>query len=247
MALIHLGACAVVGVLSLLVIRVWYPFPYDALLSIYGLYRICLVVDIVCGPLLTLILYNPTKSAWKWRLDLLVIVAIQGSALLYGLHTVVNARPVFLSLEGDRFRVVQAGDVVAAGDKAGSHSGSVRALSYWGPTMIAARLATPADKDYLQSIQLSVQGVPPSFREERWEPYTSHLKKLFSQLHSIDALRQKNPKQRQDIDQVLSKIKLPESHLGYLPLVKDNITDWVVIVSRIDGMPVGYLHADGWL
>ena len=36
------------------------------------------------------------------------------------------------------------------------------------------------------------------------------------------------------------------SKFGYLPLVQGDVTDWVVVISRIDGMPKKYLHVDGW-
>ena len=44
------------GLAALLVFGVWYPYPYAELTSGLALYKLVISVDIVCGPLLTLIL-----------------------------------------------------------------------------------------------------------------------------------------------------------------------------------------------
>lgn len=53
-------------------------------------------VDLVLGPALTLIVFNPTKKSLK--MDLSIIAALQIAALAYGSYTVHNTRPLALSL-----------------------------------------------------------------------------------------------------------------------------------------------------
>ncbi|HFB0979533.1 TPA: fimb protein, partial [Neisseria gonorrhoeae] len=49
----------VAGLAALLVFKVWYPYPYAELTGGLSLYQLVVAVDIVCGPLLTLILASP--------------------------------------------------------------------------------------------------------------------------------------------------------------------------------------------
>ncbi|HGH6987606.1 TPA: fimb protein, partial [Neisseria meningitidis] len=46
---------SVAGLAALLVFKVWYPYPYAELTGGLSLYQLVVAVDIVCGPLLTLI------------------------------------------------------------------------------------------------------------------------------------------------------------------------------------------------
>jgi hypothetical protein len=63
----------------------WFPTPF---LRLDGTWRALLTlatVDIVIGPLLTLILVSAKKSKRELYIDMLVILTVQPSALGYGL------------------------------------------------------------------------------------------------------------------------------------------------------------------
>ena len=110
-AFVHfLGSICVASVAALLVLWVWYPHPYGLLSGGRHLFLLLMGVDVVCGPLLTLVLFNPTKPRSELLTDMALVVCIQLAALAYGLYTAQEARPLFLVHEVDRFRVVTAGD-----------------------------------------------------------------------------------------------------------------------------------------
>ena len=89
-----------------LVFGLWYPFPYRELSGGRELFLLVIAVDVICGPLLTLVLFNPAKARTElWR-DLGLVALIQLGALSYGLGTVWEARPLFLVQEIDRFKVI---------------------------------------------------------------------------------------------------------------------------------------------
>lgn len=72
----------------------WYPEPYfTATGGLEGL-KIVALVDLVLGPLLTLIAYNALKPKKELRNDLLIIVCIQISALVWGINTIYLQRPI---------------------------------------------------------------------------------------------------------------------------------------------------------
>lgn len=244
-AALHFGlsllmACAV----AWLVFDVWYPAPFHELTGGRNLFLILIAVDVVCGPVLTLVLYDPAKSRFKWRVDLTLIVLTQLGALGYGLSQVAAARPIFVAFEGDRFRVVQAFDV----DKSRLHEAPqpMRSLRFVGPQPLGVRLAQSGDADYLSSVQMSMQGLPPAFRPSRWRSFEEQIPSLLQRLKPVVELRKKNPGRMAELDAALSSAGLKEEEVGYLPLVRQEVTDWVTLVRRPDGRPFAYLHLDGW-
>lgn len=242
---LHLVVSLVIAILvASLVFGVWYRPPFQELTGGAQIFLLLMVVDVVCGPVLTLVLFNPAKSKAKWRLDLGLIVLTQLIALVYGLSQVASARPVFVALEGDRFRLVQAFDVDTG--RLAEAPENLRQLSWNGPKLIGVRLAKPSDADFLESVKLSSQGFHPAFRPSRWVDFNTQVPDLLDRLQPIEALKKKNSDKVHLIDQVLQKSDVTEQETGYLPLVLDVTTDWVVVVRRSNGEPLQYLHLDGW-
>jgi hypothetical protein len=93
------------------VLGIWYPFPYRELSGGRELFLLIIGVDVVCGPLMTLILFNPRKPRRELWLDLGLVALLQLVALLYGTWTAWQARPMYLALEKDRFKVVMSADL----------------------------------------------------------------------------------------------------------------------------------------
>ena len=63
------------------------------MLDVANIFLILLFVDVVCGPLLTLVLASPEKSHRAHAVDFTLIGTVQMLALLYGLLYVLQARP----------------------------------------------------------------------------------------------------------------------------------------------------------
>lgn len=61
-------------------------------------------VDVVLGPLITLIIYKKVKPSIK--LDLTIIALLQIAALIYGLHALWSVRPIAVFYTGDSYHVV---------------------------------------------------------------------------------------------------------------------------------------------
>ena len=110
-ALVHLGLSAGVALLSMgLIFLLWYPAPLDEAQGVSRLVLILIGVDVVLGPLMTCIVYNPAKP--RLWLDLAIIAVLQISALGYGLSTIHQGRPIYLVFNIDRFDVVTMKSVV---------------------------------------------------------------------------------------------------------------------------------------
>lgn len=242
---IHLLASLFVAVCcAALVFGLWYPFPYSDLAGGKELFFLVVAVDVVCGPLLTFLIFNPAKPRVELYLDIALIVLLQVGALAYGLFSVMQARPVFLAFEGDQFKVVSVPDVQF--EDINSALPSLRKLSFTGPVLIGVKLSSPSDSDYVHSIKLALNGLPPAFRPARWVDFDSQRQQVVKLAVPLAELRKKHPLKRDVIDDALAGSGLSEVDLGYLPLSVSGRSDWVVVVSLVDGVPKLYLPLDGW-
>lgn len=79
-----------------IVFCVWYHKPYYQLFNVMPIFGLMLVIDVVLGPLLTLIVYKKGKKTLKT--DLMVIVLIQIVAFGWGIWNIANARPAWIAI-----------------------------------------------------------------------------------------------------------------------------------------------------
>ena len=240
---IHLFCSLVVAVLAgVLVFGLWYPFPYRELAGGRELFLLVVAVDVVCGPLLTLVLYNPAKPrAELWR-DLGIVAIIQLAALGYGLVSVWQARPLFLVQEVDRFKVVVAPSL---------ESGAVAALPDalkpgWlsGPKVVAIR--PPKDNAERNKVMFeSVEGGRDF--AERPEFYLSYegadaLKSL-NKAKPLIVFLKRWPEQQINATRLAAEKKADISQWMYLPVIARE--DWVAVLDK-QGQIQGFLKGDGF-
>ena len=65
----HFGVSALVAAaVAVLVFMVWFPYPYRQLAGGTELFILVMAVDLVCGPLLTLVLFNLLNLNGNWCL-----------------------------------------------------------------------------------------------------------------------------------------------------------------------------------
>ena len=158
----HLSVSIVVaGLVAFLVFGFWFP---DALRHLAGgadLFWLIVGVDVVCGPLLTLVIFNPAKPRAELARDLALVAAIQLLALGYGVHTLSYARPVAVVYEVDRFRVVSFADVDES--EAEQIPDWAQPWRFSRPRTVGIR-AAKSSEEKLASIDLSFAGIEPSQR-----------------------------------------------------------------------------------
>lgn len=240
----HLAASLLGAALAAaLVFGVWYPHPYAALVGGAALFLIVVAVDVVCGPILTAVLYSPKKPNRELIQDMSLVVLIQLSALAYGLYTVAIARPVYLVFEVDRFRVVSVADIQP--DVLKPDSGGLQVLPWSGPKVIGVR--DPRDPDEkLRSLELSLQGIEPSARPEWWQPYDLSKAQVIKMVKPIGALRKKQPGAASLIDRAVADSGKAESALGWVPLTSFMTTNWVAFVDLRTADVLAFAPVDGF-
>lgn len=133
----HLLVSFFFAIISLgLVFGLWYPSPLDVALGVTNIFLLLLCIDVIIGPLLTLVIAKQGKKTLK--MDLLTIGVIQLVALTYGLYTVAQGRPVWIVYNSGHFELVQSYEAEL------SSSSDVFYLGFTGPLWGAVKDSVPA-------------------------------------------------------------------------------------------------------
>lgn len=234
----------VAGIAAIFVFLIWYPQPYLDMLGGGSLFLLIVSVDVVCGPLITLIIFDPKKSRKELTVDLSLVAILQIAALAYGINTMALARPIYIAYELDRFRVVSLADL--ENNAISQKKSSVPRPSWTGPIAIAVRVAQPDDQDYLDQVSLSVAGLEPVFRPDRWEAYKNQKDLILKKSHPIDLLLKKYPENKESIKLALEKITKNTEKIKWLPFQSRKSTSWVILIEGTSADILGFLPYDGF-
>jgi hypothetical protein len=241
-AVLHLGLSIAIAVLvALLVFAFWYPSPYRQIAGGENLFMLIVTVDVVLGPLLTFAVFNPRKPRSELVRDLGVIVVLQLAALAYGLHTMAQARPAVVALEGDRLRVVRAIDLVEADFS--KVSAGLHALSWRGPLLVATR--QPGVEEKFDAMQRGLAGEDLGMRPEFWRPEPERAATFARAAKPLGQLIQRWPQRTGELERAVAASGRSMEQLGYLPILARR-TDWSALVDTRDGTIVGYVDIDGF-
>lgn len=104
--LVHFGLSVLVFLPFLYLIWFhWYPPPLFFTDGGWQGLRIMVLVDLVLGPSLTFLIFNPAKTRRALGFDFLCIGIVQASALAYGAYNVESVRPWVMSFSEGAFHV----------------------------------------------------------------------------------------------------------------------------------------------
>lgn len=238
---IHLAISIGIAVLVAgLVFALWYPWPYRLVAGGGDLFVLVTTVDVVLGPLLTLIIFNVDKGWPHLRRDLAVIALLQLSALGYGLYTVYIARPVALVFEKDRFRVISAADVYEP--ELAKAPPEYRSLPLTGPWLLGTRPPQPG-QERADVLAMGLQGVDLGQRPLFWQPYSKSREEALKRSRPVSVLYEKYPDRRRELDEALASQAVSRKEGRFLPLVARR--DWVVFLHPA-GEIAGFAAFDGF-
>ncbi len=232
----------VAAIAAALVFLVWYPYPYRDLSGGRELFLLVMGVDIVCGPMLTLVLFNPTKpKAELWR-DMALVVLIQLGALGYGLWTVWQARPLYLVLEVDRFKVITQTTVDEAA--LGALPSELRPGLLAGTMVVGIREPKDAQEREKIMFEAAQGGRDYGERPDFYVPYTpTAAAKALVKARPLSVFLQKQPCQQTAATELASKNGADISQWMYLPIIARQ--DWVAVLDK-QGQIQGFLKGDGF-
>lgn len=231
---------AVAALAAVLVLAIWYPGDYAELSGGRSLFWLLVSVDVVMGPLLTLVVFNVGKARAELVRDLAIIGVLQVAALLYGLSTVYQARPVALVFEVDRFRVVTAIDVLV--DELPQAPPEYRHLPLGGPWLLSTR-ESRSGEERMRAIDLALKGIDLGQRPSYWQAYSESKGKVLERSRPISALLERHPGVSDTVRRLLSRTGTSVESVRFLPVMARG--DWVAIIDA-KGNIVTFLAADGF-
>jgi len=94
------------AVILVCITQYWYPGILFDTGNGWKAIGLIIGIDLILGPLLTLLVFNPKKSSLKF--DLSVIAAVQIAALSYGTWTIYSTHPVALAFVNSHFITLYA-------------------------------------------------------------------------------------------------------------------------------------------
>jgi hypothetical protein len=168
-----------VGIVLAVLLSTWYPPAIMGISKAEGLIYILAGVDIVIGPLLTLIVYKVGKPSLKF--DLSVIALLQIGALAFGLYTMWQSRPVFMVAAGDRFYLVYANEIDAR-DLAQAQKPEYSKLGFLGAELVAATAPVDINKPLSFDTVPDIQNKPYYF-----VPYEDYAQQLLERSLPVKA------------------------------------------------------------
>jgi hypothetical protein len=240
----HFIICMVIAIaVLLLMLLAWFPPPYFSAQGGKDLLTLIISVDVVLGPLITLVIYKQGKKGLKF--DLAVIALLQISALIYGIMAISEARPVYMVYSVDRFEMINARDI-DPGDMKKATLDEFKTLPLTGPKLIAAKL--PSDYQERHDLTWSVLagGADISTLPKYYVSYQSQKQNVIDHLKPLFRLTASAKQADIDMQQVIDRTGLTQEELGFLPITTAK-QDLAAIINRKSAEIVDVISVDPWV
>jgi len=232
-------SAAVVGIAMAIIFFVWYPAPYFQIAGAWSVVQILIGVDLILGPLLTLILYRAGKPGLVF--DLCVVAAIQLSALVYGLTVIYQERPYFTVFVIDRFEVWAEKDI----DYRAIEDEYLKQKPWIGPIYAIAAMPD-SDEERAQIMEGLFEGKPDIDRLPRyWSPYQAHAEIVVARGISLEELKATRPDAAEKIDTVINAHRDTTDLIGLPVMGKEDV--YVLVLEGAIPMPVDLIKLNPWL
>jgi hypothetical protein len=235
-AAIHLGiSLLVVGTIACLIYFLWFP---HGLIRVAGMDRLILtmlLVDIVAGPMLTLIVFK-AHDLKQTRRDLAVIGLLQAAFMGYALHTAWISRPVFLVWSVDQMYLLYANDIEPDDLRKGKYE-ATRTLSWTGPRLFAVNLPQGHEvrakifTDLIEQ-QTSLERLP-----QYYDDYALQNEKRLRAAKSADATSLPDWMQKDSLSAAIERSGRPAKTMRLVPLNSSRAAS-LILIDEKKGHPI---------
>jgi hypothetical protein len=202
------------------------------LLAIGGheIFLLILGIDIVLGPLLTLVVFKAGKKSLTF--DLATIAAMQIAAMIYGVSVLHEGRPAYVAALGDKFQVVQAVEVTDE-----NLAKSAQTLPWFKPKWVGTK--APEGRELTEAVGFvrEVGGDRGHFPQLHI-PYESMTKEVLAKSLPISTLISNNASKADEIRAWLEKNGHDENSVKY-QAIRIRASEFVVILDGKTGAVVG--------
>lgn len=204
---IHLAISLIVFiVLLLLILLSWYPQPFFATDGGWQGIRLVTVIDLVIGPLLTLLLFNPFRKKLEIVLVLSTIAIMQLSALSWGVYIIYMKHPVAIVFFKDRFSPVQ----FEALAQQGYDTSKLEEYSNQNPPFIIALRADFGEELDRSLTKSTVDKITPFEQFELYHPFHENYDQIKEGTMKIDEILETRSRFRPYYEEYISKLENKE-------------------------------------
>jgi hypothetical protein len=237
-ALIHLGLSALIAATIVAVmLLVWYPSPYFAAAGGATLLLLLIGVDVILGPLLTFIVFDPAKKSLVY--DLAAIAMLQIAALIYGVHVMASARPAFVVYLRGGFDVVSANDVVTEG-MAQAPLPEFQSVPLTGPRLAAARPPVDPGVQLRIGMEAAAGGPDLTAYPRYYIPYATASRDAAASGKPLAALAQASPENAAAVAKLAASSGKSVEAMVYLPLHARGMP-MSIVLDKANGDVIGVL------
>lgn len=195
---------------TIVIFFVWYPSPYHHLFHVETIFFMMVAIDIILGPLLTLIVYKKGKKTLN--ADLTIIVMVQLLAFLWGFWQISTARPAWLVLYKDTIYAVSPSLINNQQQK----QMSVFKQNWGKPKLVMVDNHQPMTEVI--------------FSEQKYQPYTAEQAKQY--LLPLSQVKDYQPKLYDQIRLTHPKAK------AYFPIVTEASMDIPLLLMDSHAQPI---------
>jgi hypothetical protein len=234
---IHIAISTVIFLVFLyFILAQWYPIPYFVTDGGWQGIRIVIAVDMVLGPLLTLIIFNPAKSRRAILFDLSMIGLAQFAALVWGAYAVYSQQPAAViqwegSLRSVTLEQLWERDIQVD---------MLRGMSAERPPVIYGRYP-PTIEGKKALLERANKGIAPILQTELYHPVPDFLDEFFEIRLDIEKVTADNPNVKQEFNTFLADNKLEAKDL-YFMYFRGRYKNSILVFDK-KGKVVGALHS----
>jgi hypothetical protein len=178
----------IAGSVAAVLFLVWYPPKLLGFAGAEGLLFLMAGIDIVVGPLLTLIVFKAGKKGLKF--DLALISLAQAAFLAYGVWTSWQSRPVFIVSVNGTLEVVFANNVLP--DELAKAKDPHYSSLPWGRARLVG--TTLPEEQEFDAVVKAMTGRDIAMRQELYAPYESSKQQLLDKAETYEAVIEVEPK-----------------------------------------------------
>lgn len=235
-----LGHIVISILIALIVVCVvfllWYPAPLAKATGVTQIFLMLIAVDVIVGPMLTLLVYKEGKKTLK--MDLIVIVLIQITALLYGVYNIEQGRPLWLVQNGNRFELVRNNEIMDENIKLAK--AEYRQVSWLKPQFVAVKSGSSIEEKNRNLFEEVESGISAALRPERYTTLDQEKQNLVVHSRDLEELKKFNDSLKM---QTILK-KYPNAN-AWLPLQATTI-DMTVLINKNTGEIVKIVDLRPW-
>lgn len=233
----HLAISVIIVLIaSSIIFLVWYSEPLAIAVGVMSIVLMMLAIDVVIGPLFTLLVYKEGKKTLKF--DLSIIVLIQLSAFLYGFYSIEQGRPAWIVFNVDNFELVRKNEIV--NQNINQIKPQFKQPSWLKPRIVATEFSENIQQRNDDMFAEVFGGISLAQRPERYVNFAKAKKQI--QEH---ALPLKDLEKYNEITKVQKTlIDYPKAN-AFLPL-KANVVDMVVLINKEQAEVVKIVDLRPW-